>query len=117
MKSDNRIKGIYAENIACIYLCEKGYTLLKRNFNVKGAEIDIIAMKNRILSIIEVKARSSEEYGRPSEAVDFKKQTKIKYAAALYYQCNELLEFDEFSFDVIEIDLVSDSINHLINAF
>lgn len=117
MKSDNRAKGIYAENIASKYLSEIGYELLERNFAVKGAEIDIIAIKNSILSIIEVKARSSDEYGTPAEAVGFRKQTKIRHAATLYHQSNPLLEFEEFSFDIIEIDLNTESVNHIINAF
>lgn len=117
MKTDNRAKGIHAENIACNYLCEIGYELLSRNFRVNGAEIDIIAIKDSILSIIEVKARSSDEYGTPAEAVNARKQNKIRYAASLYHQHNPLLEFEEFSFDVIEIDLIRESVNHIINAF
>ena len=117
MKSNNRAKGMHAENLACRYLCDDGYILLERNFTVKGAEIDIIAIKNCILSIIEVKARSSDEYGTPAEAVDFRKQNKIRHAAAVYYQYKPLTEFEEVSFDIIEIDLNTGSVNHLINAF
>lgn len=117
MKSNNRAKGKHAENLACRYLCDDGYTLLERNFTVKGAEIDIIAIKNFILTIIEVKSRSSNEYGTPAEAVDFRKQSKIKHAAAIYCQYKSLVEFEDIIFDIIEIDLNTGSVNHLINAF
>ena len=50
--------GSAGEKIAALYLEKKGYKILRRNFRVKGGEIDIIAENDDIISFVEVKSRS-----------------------------------------------------------
>ena len=111
---NKKIIGDAGENIAAEFLMKNGYKILNRNFRVKGAEIDIIAIKKNLVVFVEVKARLNLNYGRPSEAVTKAKQRKIAMAAEFFIVKNRLNKND-FRFDVIEI--LGDEINHIENAF
>lgn len=108
------------ENYAAKYLKQKGYKILNRNFNVKFAEVDIIAQKGEILAFVEVKQRKTTSFGLPREAVGPEKQKKIRKAASLY-----MVKFKpklQPRFDVIEIYGKCDGkekprIEHIKNAF
>jgi len=52
----SRNKGNRAEDLACNYLKNQGFRIVERNFYSKFGEIDIIAVKDDILHIIEVKS-------------------------------------------------------------
>ena len=62
--------GTAGEELAAEILKGKGYYIITRNFSCPYGEVDIIAVRDRIISFIEVKTRTTEEYGRPAEAVD-----------------------------------------------
>lgn len=98
--------GKFGEDFACQYLLKQGYKILYRNFRCRMGEIDIIAVKNSVLSFIEVKTRrrSNSTYGMPREAVNQAKQKKIYRCAELYMQSKGIiLAMPVLSFDVIEI--------------
>lgn len=99
---NNKVLGAFGEGLACEYIAECGYRVLERNFNCKVGEIDIIAAQKDTIVFIEVKTRSSEKYGLPSEAVSTAKQRKIVKTALYYLQSNKLLDY-MCRFDVIEI--------------
>lgn len=61
--------GRLGEQIAAEYLVAKGYTIRKRNWRCNKLEIDIVAEKNNRIIVVEVKTRSSAEYGQPIEAI------------------------------------------------
>jgi len=67
--------GKVGEEIAVAYLQENGYTILEQNFVFQKAEIDIIARKGDWLIVVEVKTRTSTDYGNPEDFVD---KNKIK---------------------------------------
>jgi putative endonuclease len=73
--------GFEGEELAVIWLQSKGYSILHRNWRHSHYEIDIIAIKNNILKIIEVKCRRSDLYGLPEDSVTKKKFKHLKYAA------------------------------------
>lgn len=77
---------------------------------------DLIAKINGELVFVEVKSRSSINYGYPSEAVNYKKQRKITNVAK-YYILDNSLENVSVRFDIIEIYLKNKKINHIVNAF
>ncbi len=99
---NNKVLGAFGEGVACEYLMECGYRVLERNFTCKVGEIDIIALQKDTIVFIEVKTRSSEKYGLPSEAVSAVKQKKIVKTALYYLQGNKLLDY-MCRFDVIEV--------------
>lgn len=98
----NKVFGVFGESLATEYLSEKGYKVLERNFSCRIGEVDIIAMQEDTVAFIEVKTRSSEKFGLPSEAVSLTKQNRIVKTALYYMQRNKLLDY-MCRFDVIEI--------------
>ena len=114
MKIFNKIKGDAGEEKAAKYLKNQKYKIIKRNFKNSGGEIDIIAKKGSETIFVEVKTRTDSRFGFASEAVDFKKQQKIRNAAALYAQKEKI---ECMRFDIIEIYLNDNKLNHIINAF
>ena len=114
MAQNNRQKGNLGEAMAAAFLEEKGYNIVKRNYNKRSGEIDIIAENEKYLVFAEVKYRKSLKNGYPREAVDYKKQEKIRSTALLYLA--EVGKADKaIRFDVIEI--IDDKIEHIENAF
>ncbi len=105
MNMNHRIElGKFGEDFACAYLQRQGYDILYRNFRCRMGEIDIIAVKDNVLSFIEVKTRCSTKYGRPASAVNLAKQKKIYRCAELYMQSKGIIQnMPVLSFDVIEI--------------
>jgi putative endonuclease len=83
MKS-NKEKGNNGEQIAADYLIELGYTILERNWRHHHLEVDIIAAKEELLHIIEVKTRHTLRYGRPEESITREKMTFLRNAAEAY---------------------------------
>lgn len=106
--------GNVGEKIATEYLEQNKYQIIERNFYCKQGEIDIVAECNKEVVFIEVKTRTSNSFGVPSEAVN---SVKIRhmYKAARYflYKSNCLEKF--IRFDVIEV-LLKDgrfNVNHI----
>ena len=96
------------------FLKKKGFKILKTNYKTHCGEIDIIALDGECLVFVEVKTRSSEEFGLPSEAVTIKKQEKYFKVALEFLQREKKLD-SQCRFDVIEIE--NGQINHIIDAF
>lgn len=95
--------GAAGEEIAAFIIQEKGYTVIERNYKCRIGEIDIIAVKDRVVHFIEVKTRTNNKYGFPAEAVNFEKQKRIKNTAN-YFAVRNKYE-GKISFDVIEVSI------------
>jgi putative endonuclease len=94
--------GRRGERIAARRLRRSGYRLLARNFRAAGAEIDLIATEGETIVFVEVKTRIGVKAGRPEEAVDMRKQERIRRAARVYlsrYRAHER----PVRFDVVAI--------------
>ena len=76
--------GKIAEDLAAEYLQKNGYKIVTRNFRFQKAEIDIIAEKEGLIIIVEVKARSTDAFMLPQEAVTKTKIRSIVIAANHY---------------------------------
>jgi len=113
-KIRNKIEGDIGEIKVVNFLKNKGYRILQTNFKTKFGEIDIIAFKDNAIVFIEVKERSTLAYGRPIEAVDYRKQQKIRKVAE-YYLMIKNKYYADCRFDVIEV--LGDKIEHVENAF
>lgn len=81
MKQTAKEIGRYGEDIAEKYLKRRCWHILSRNFLSHGGEIDIIGYRFGTLVYFEVKTRSNDAFGRPSDAVDEHKLQKIKKAS------------------------------------
>src|SRR3979490_1631101 len=70
--------GARGEKLAARFLRQHGYKILYRNFRGRtGGEIDIVCRENDTLVFVEVKTRTREDFGRPSDAIDRDKQKRI----------------------------------------
>ena len=65
---NKRTIGTEYETMAARYLCTHDYTILARNYRTPFGEVDLIAQKDGVLVYVEVKYRSSNDYGDPLEA-------------------------------------------------
>ncbi len=110
--------GKKGEDTAVKYLEKMNYKILKRNYRNRRGEIDIIAYFNSVIVIIEVKARTSNKFGYPIDAVNGIKINKIKECTK-YSLYKEKVEFSEIRFDIIEIYKIKEKyvVNHIKNAF
>lgn len=95
----SRKVGKQYEDRAAEYLQRAGYTIIERNFHCRQGEIDIIAKDGSFLCFVEVKYRTSGEFGDALEAVSPGKQrrisrTALSYLAARGYGENQACRFD-----------------------
>lgn len=109
--------GKAAENRAALFLEEKGYTVLARNFRYHKAEIDIIARKENILVVVEVKARSTPYFGPPESFIG-KKKIGLLVQAADHFVHVQGLDVN-VRFDIISILNYKGkcTVEHLEDAF
>lgn len=99
---NNRLLGAYYEELAARFLSAQGYQITDRNVRCRKGEADLVARESGYLVFIEVKYRSTANFGMPAEAVGVKKQRRIAVAAA-YYMMREGLSECPVRFDVVEI--------------
>ena len=109
--------GNKGEQLAVNYLINKGYKIVERNWRFQKAEIDIIATKDKTLISVEVKTRSTNDFGSPQDFVN-KKKIKLMVSAMNEYILNKDLDI-ELRFDIIAItkDKSSFDIEHFKDAF
>jgi putative endonuclease len=93
--------GKKGEELAVKYLLDNGYDILHRNWRFGKYEVDIIAQKKNILSIVEVKSRTGDFFGEPEEGVTKKKERYLADAADYYIQSKNLNV--ECRYDIISI--------------
>ncbi len=93
--------GRNGEILACQFLINKGHTILETNYRSGQGEIDIISLKDGILVFSEIKARSGYAFGYPEEAVDRRKQQRLRLAAIAYLESKDSEQ--PMRFDVIAI--------------
>ena len=130
LQPDRRLYGEVGEAVAAALLKRKGYKILAKNFKSAKNEIDIIAKRKRIISFVEVKARTVPENGNgylsmPSEALSPSQMTRIKSCARSYLSRNaSKISECEFTYDVVEIYIEKgegyrfiSKVNHIISAF
>lgn len=99
--ADHNDFGKKAEDLAADYLLKNGYKILVRNFRFQKAEIDIIAEKDGFVIVTEVKARSTDAFILPQEAVT---KTKIKsIVSAANHYLEEFNMHNEVRFDIISV--------------
>jgi putative endonuclease len=106
--------GDTGERLASQFLVRRGMRLVCSNFtvpigrNLRGAtvtgEIDLVALDGDVLCFVEVKTRSSAEFGSPVKAVDLRKQRQIIRAARIYRRVFNL-DGIKFRYDAVAVVL------------
>ena len=120
-RTPKRKTGDSGEDAACRLLKREGYRIAARNFSCKIGEIDIVAVhpQEKLLAFVEVKTRRSTAYGMPCEAVDRRKQIKLRRCAEVYMLKDSRFSGFQPSMDIIEIIKADSGLygRHLRNAF
>ncbi len=106
-------RGTQGEDAAAIFLESSGFRILTRNFKVTEGELDIVAERNALVHIVEVKQRANDRIERPAAWVTPAKQNRLK-TAALYWLSQSGCKLP-FCFDIVEI--LGDEITLIENAF
>jgi len=109
--------GELGEKMALDYLVKNGYKIQEKNWRFQKAEIDIIAQKADNLVCVEVKTRSTSEFGDPQDFIDAKKIKLLVKAMNQYVESNDLDV--EVRFDVIAIihNKYKTALEHIEDAF
>lgn len=93
--------GIWAERVAIIFLCLKGYRIIAWRFKSKFGEVDIIAKKSQVIVAVEVKARKNKT--AIEELLHPKQIQRIKKSAEFFYLQNPQFHECDLRFDFVEI--------------
>jgi len=94
--------GKKGEEVALRFLKKKGYRIIEKNYVCKLGEMDIIAKEKDTLVFVEVKTRTTTEFGPPQLAVNSSKQRQLS-KVALNYLKEKQLEEVRARFDVVAI--------------
>lgn len=101
--------GNFGEKLAYNWLCTQKFTILEQNYRFLNYEVDIIAQKGQFIHFIEVKTRSSVNFGQPESFVNKNKLERIKTIAVKYIEEHPCLQQYWPQYDIIAITLYSKS--------
>ena len=99
-----RDTGILGEKLARDFLKKQGYHILETNYRCPEGEIDIVAKHKDYLVFIEVRTKTSLEFGHPEESITPAKQARMRATAAHYQQAHHDLP-SQWRIDVVAIEL------------
>ena len=115
--AEHNTLGKKGEKLAIDFLVNKGYDILEKNYRYLKSEVDIIAQKGGVVVAVEVKTRSTPEFGNPQDFVKPKQIQSLVRAVNNYITDNDLDV--EVRFDIIAIieNKSGTKIEHLQDAF
>jgi putative endonuclease len=98
--------GKSGEDHAAIFLENKGYTIIERNWRSRRNEVDIIASHKDVLHFTEVKTRTSSDFGPPETKVKGPKLQHLKEAAEAYLFLHP--QWKWIQFDILSVIIMAD---------
>lgn len=109
--------GKQGEDAACLFLKTQGYTIVERNWRYDRHEIDIIAENQEFIIFVEVKTRTSDQWGNPEDFISKTQMKRIVTAADFYLKLHEIEK--DARFDVITAvkNKAGFEIEHIDDAF
>ena len=99
-----RDTGILGEKLARDFLKKRGYRILETNYRCPEGEIDIIAKHKDFLVFIEVRTKTSLEFGSPEESITLTKKERLRATAFHYWQTHNDLPL-LWRIDVVAVEL------------
>jgi len=110
--------GNEGEELAVLHLIKHGYAIITRNYTYLKGEIDIIARKENTLVIVEVKTRSTPDFGDPQEFLKPAQRKRLVDTAHKFTEDygNDNIEV-RFDFIGVIINRAGTRIEHLEDAF
>ena len=95
--------GKSGEDLAATWYRSNGFDVLDRNWHCSVGEIDLVALRDRLLVVVEVKTRRTDAYGVPALAVTPSKQRRLRRLAACWLADNHFRRRVEVRFDVASV--------------
>lgn len=110
--------GRAGEDVATAFYLRNGFRVLDRNFRCKAGEIDLVVRRGSLVVFCEVKTRSRTAHGVPAEAVDGRKQARLRRLAG-HWLAERRPRARDIRFDVIAVEAASNGlrVTHLPDAF
>ena len=109
--------GKKGEQAAATFMKSKGYKVLERNWRIYRHEIDIVAEDEEYIIFVEVKTRTTREWGNPEDFIGKGKIKRIVEAADLYLQDSDIDKPARFDVIAAVWDGQSFEIEHIDDAF
>lgn len=103
---NRRALGKIGERLARDYLKNRGYRILESNYRCSLGEIDIIAESRSRLAFVEVRTRSSQEYGTPEESITEAKKEKLASLCMEYLSTHKVEK--EWHVDLLAVEMNSE---------
>jgi putative endonuclease len=103
VSSANRAVGLSGEDLAAAWYEARGFEVLARNWRCREGELDLIVRDGRLYIFCEVKARTSDAFGMPAEAVTRDKQQRLRRLAARWLEEDAPALAREIRFDVAAV--------------
>jgi putative endonuclease len=97
--------GRRGEQLACSLLKKRGYRIVETNARGHYGEIDIVARVKGCLVFVEVRSRTSTEFGTPEESVTRQKRRKLITCALDYVTSHDKPEDQVWRIDVVAIEM------------
>jgi putative endonuclease len=97
-----RAFGQAGEDRAAAWYRARGYRVLERNWRCREGELDLVVSRGRTLVFVEVKARRTDRFGIPAEAITPTKQRRLRGLARRYLEASGARP-SELRFDVVSI--------------
>jgi putative endonuclease len=96
------LQGRKGERMACQFLLRHDFDILARRYQGRSGELDIVAFEKETLVFVEVKTRSSRDFGEPYEFVDWQKQQILQRVADQFIADNDLGNYS-YRFDIVSV--------------
>ncbi|MFM8867906.1 MAG: YraN family protein [Ilumatobacteraceae bacterium] len=77
-----RARGRWGEDLVATHYQRRGWRIVARNFRSKRGELDVVAFRDGVLAVVEVKARRSDGFGDPLESISPAKQLRVRRATS-----------------------------------
>jgi putative endonuclease len=95
--------GRWGEDLAAAHYRRRDFEILDRNWRCPQGELDLVVRAGRLVVFCEVKTRRSSAFGAAAEAVDHRKQVRLRRLAAAWLAAHDVRGVD-VRFDVAAID-------------
>jgi putative endonuclease len=103
--TDRRVDfGRFGEQCAAEWYLSHGFDVLDRNWRTRHGEVDLVVGRGSLVVFVEVKARRNARFGTGFDAVDRRKQAKVRAVARAWLAHRPRRFYDDVRFDVVDVD-------------
>ena len=118
MSTASQALGEIGEQVAARWLARQGWRILERRFRNGHRDIDLVATRDGTVAFVEVKARRSERFGGPVEAVGWRKRIELSRSARVWIDRHGQ-PGEAYRFDVVGVIVAAGRVRvrHVADAF